>query len=457
MGKLEEISRLYGVESGSPYRHLASDHGMALTLSSDYYDLAHQAYQVRRSSKVRRQVFADRLVTKLMNGAKWDESRVHEAEALHLVSVPLAGEVPPLELVQLLAPPIERLKDMRRENQELWRYSGLLIRTVSMAASKLDRYTAAYHFINQAHGALATSTEDQDNMTKAEAIQQLLLQECGQLTRNVEAGLVEHDKVRRKVNWDGNPPERSLQIEEELVPMRVLARAAAESGRQGCLRIERIIERCGLPDEPDPEDRRLAASSWFLTSNIMYLRSLMSAATVELLARNQDSTYSTEAQRVYASIIEWTRTPLQQSHKLDLTRAALHWAFLNDGNHPYLQRPLLVPIRKDVPRYLAFSVDGKLDVDKCSAELFAHDHNAGVLDNIAHAQTYQILSERGGVGRLGYLSWLDRRRRMVKSQVTDDDIEEQVRSSKTTTTVMLSNAARMVVRSGRYRYVLQGL
>ncbi|OUS97283.1 hypothetical protein CA951_02750 [Rhodococcus sp. NCIMB 12038] len=359
---------------------------------------------------------------------------------------------------------MERIKNFRRENPELGRYCGLIERTVSMAASKLDRYTGAFSYINRAHAALRDAPQDRQALTKEEALQQLYLQECGQLARNVEAALVEQDVERRILLRAGTPPTRSLQQGSDLQSIRIVARASAEAGTRACRLLDKIAAEAGLPVLPDPEERRLATSSWFLTSNIMFVRALLLAATVELSAGMVDSDYLRSVPDLYARIVErpypsqpGSSASPSRNHLLDLTRIALHWSFLNQGTHPYIKRSITLGLRKGIPAHLTDSVAGVLDAAACSQYLTQYGHDAGILDNLAHAETYLLFTNHGGTGPHSYQRWLaDSRAR----HVVDDDqtaAEEFVRRTEQPTYGLMSRSARMVVRSNRYSEVLAGV
>ncbi|MBT9299004.1 hypothetical protein KKP62_28950 [Rhodococcus sp. GOMB7] len=443
------------------YRESVAETIIPQRTSGYYRDLTHQAYEARGGSKVRRVGLAHLLATRILSdGHDHGQSRIFEAEALHIVSVPLASEIPPAELSALLVPCAVRLNELRRQNPELGRYCGLIERTVSMSASKLDRYTGAFAYINRAHIAMHDAPHNSRNLTKEEALQQLYLQECGQLARNVEAALVEQDAERRALLRAGNPPTRSLRAGADLRAIRIVARASAEAGARACRLLDKIATEVGLPAVPDPEERRLATASWFLTSNIMYMRSLLLAATVEQSAGSFHSTYLQNVPDLFARVVEvpvsshmGANAAPSKSHLLDLTRIALHWSFLNHGAHPYIQRPLSLGIRRGVPPHLIAGVDGNLDAAVCSAYLTSHGHDAGILDILAHSETYLLFTHQGGIGAQSFQQWLiDRRANRIVAQ--DDPDTDEIRKTQRPTHQLMVRSAKMVIQSGRYREVL---
>lgn len=446
-------------------RSMASE--MGVSVSGDYHDLPHQAYDARKLGADHRFGFAGALIVDIMESDPKDRGLVYRAEALHLVSVPMLNEQAPRDLVEMLAPALDTLVAQRRDFPELHRYSGLLLRTASLAASKLDSYTHALEVMNRAHHHLNTDRE----LTKRTAIylaevrQQIYLQECGQLARNVEAALLEQDRDRVLRSIDGELPDRDLDRGEELRALRVVARAAAEAGARAAYWINFVKKQEGLPEQVNPDNRRLSVSSWYVTCMIMYMRSLLLAGLVELCAGGDALPYLTRVPDVWASVIEkhaaadrqHAEPKLDTSHRMDLTRNALLWAFLHGGDHPYRPRPWTF-IREGVPEYLYKPNGARLDTMTCSTELAAETHNAGILDNLAHRDTYLLFSERGGSGALGYDSWLSQRHVRLKSVVhAEDPNPKEIRTVGGPTLAHLKGAAEMVRRSGRYEKVTYGL
>lgn len=448
------------------YRESVAELVSPFRTSGNYRDLPHQAYDARAASKARRVGLAHALASRLLNdNASDSQARLFEAEALHIVSIPLSSEIPPAELTAMLLPCSVRLEQLRHTDPQLGRYSGLIERTVSMAASKLDLYTYAFDRINRAHHALHDAPQDRESMTREEVLQQLYLQECGQLARNVEAALIEQDPVLREQLRAGQPPAKSLWSVSNPRALRVVARAGAESGYRACRLLDSIAAEAGLPSVPNAEERRLATSGWFLTSNIMYLRALLLAATVELGARHTDTTYLRDVPGLYTRIVEaplasahlGTSTTPAKSHLLDLTRIALHWSFLNNGAHPYVPSGLARGLRPGIPNHLIKSVDGRLDTTACSQFLAQHSHDAGILDILAHIETYSLFGERGGGGSHSYYQWLDNTRsRTVAVDDLSDGRDPSRRTHRPTHRLTL-RAAHMVIRTGRYRNVLDDM
>ncbi|MEN4476198.1 hypothetical protein [Mycolicibacterium cosmeticum] len=438
---------------------------------SDYQDLPAMAYQARQQPRDNREKFARRLAnTIVVKDGVSSQATVFGAEALHIVSTTLAGELPPRDLIELLRAPIMELRDRRRDAPELGYYCGLLVRTVSMAASKLDNYTGAFHHTNQAHRAyrLTHGSSKTRRAVRDEAQQQVYLQECGQLIRNVEAGLVESDPAARARQLDGEPPDTCLDAELELAPMLIIARAGAEAGRRACSILDRIKLERALDTKPDPERRTLAVRSWVLTADIMYMRALLLASLIELCVpqrdRNDPPPYLDEVARMYSritevSLLETDHPTLTIPHQMDLTRNVLLWSFLTNTRHPYVKsRDSLVRVRDKLPKYFVEADRGRLDTAACSAALAARNHNAGILDNLGRSEPYRRLIDLSGPRAASYGSWLAERHKYRRSRIeSDPDLEVlDVRAANATTRARLRHAARMVIRSGRYSSVRHG-
>jgi hypothetical protein len=319
--------------------------------------------------------------------------------------------------------------------------------------------------MNRAHAQLRSAKRARSAIYIAEAWQQVYLQECGQLSRNVEAALLEQDRERTRLNLHhGRLPGTLLDPVEELRPLRIAARAAAESGRRALSLINFVKTQEGLPAAVEPEKRRLSVSSWYVTCAIMYMRALLMAGLIELCANADPSRYLLGVPPLWASVIEkhpvadgHTEPKLETAHRMDLTRNALLWAFLHSGEHPYVSVPA-AGIREGVPKYLWHPDGSKLDTRRCADEIARRKHNAGILDNLAHVNTYRLLVDRGGRGPYGYEAWLDHRHRRLTTIVdVDDPTPAEIRTVGSPTLQFLKASARMVVYSRRYDNVLHDL
>ncbi|MEH6807076.1 MAG: hypothetical protein V7697_28955 [Rhodococcus erythropolis] len=458
----ESISR-YAAGEHYPeqlYRLMDLGKEIGVQVSEDYYALPHEAYSARRESRDYRKGFAGNLIGQILSSEPSTQGWVHRAEALHIVSVPLLGEADPEELMALLGPALDVLLQRRRETPELHRYCALLLRTVSLTASKLDRYGEAFFWMNKAHAQLTAAPRKRTAILVAEAWQQTYLQECGQLSRNVEAALIEQNRLVTAQNLFGRRPNRILNAREKN-SLRVVARAAAESGRRAVSLIEFVRNEEGLPSTADGESRRLSVGSWYITCNIMYMRALLLAGLVELCVGADPSPFLRSVPSLWATVIEQSPEPsghvnstLTQENRMDLTRNGLLWAFLHGGDHPYVPS-IRAPIKAGVPEYLHSSPDLRLDTIECAHEIAKAKHNAGILDNLAHVDTYRLLVDRSGSGPKGYDAWVTERHTRLGSVIDVNDPSREMRTVGSPTLHYLHTSAFMVRNSQRYNSVLR--
>lgn len=423
----------------------------------DHQDLPHLAYETRTQTKEKREAFALRVVSSILFDTASSQERACQAQALHIVATTLASDLPPAQLIDLLKPAIAQLSDHIRDAPDVACFHALLVRTISMASSKLDRYTGAFYQMHLAQTALNNNhPAGQSRQLRLEARQQLYLQECGQLIRHVEAGLVESNPAKRKLHLLGHPPTSTIHKRLELGPMRVLARAGAEAGRRSCVLLERLQRQRDLAATPDPDEGTLATTSWLTTARIMHLRAVLLSTLVEMLCGVEHPDRLNDVPVLYANIVETDGSKaelpsLTVTNRMDLTRNVLLWSFLGDTSIPY-RRPTrgLRTLRRDVPNYLVEPVDGRLNTVACSDALAAEGHNAGILDNLGRREPFTLLGERSGSAPSNnYSSWLDLRRGRQRARMTIDPMAApEVRTSQQA--AHLARAAGMVIRCGRY-------
>ncbi|MGH3768654.1 MAG: hypothetical protein ACRDS0_22340 [Pseudonocardiaceae bacterium] len=132
------------------------------------------------------------------------------------------------------------------------------------------------------------------------------------------------------------------------------------------------------------------------------------------------------------------------SHRMDLTRVALHYSFLADGQTPYRQVKG-TKLAKAVPDYLTGTQE-RLDIARCSRELINAGHDAGILDNVAYASVHGVL-EGHSSGR--YERWLQHHRADRVSVTGDVDVQLRLASVGPDLDA-LDYTSRMVERARRY-------
>lgn len=425
--------------SGEPLR------GVPVRLEGDRRDLVQQAYDYRGADHgvEERLGMAAQLARQL---AEDDSAGWHVAMSLHLLAFTLSGQIPPRQLIVLLNPPVTTLSRRAVREPEMLRFAALLVRTVSMAANKADDYVAAFYSINRAHRLLGLAEVGGDRMTM-EALQQIYLQESGQLARNAEVGLLELDRARRiTLHKHGDQPKRRLN-ERVLHQIRVLARASVSAGANASRIVARLrTDQQGLPATVSADNDHLAVASWAVTANIMFMRALLLLATADFATGKNGARRVEMVPYLYWQTVTTEDAIFQTSHSMDLTRVALHYSFLADGMTPY--RKVNVKGKKlanAVPGYLA-DTHPMLDKARCSSELIKAGHNAGILDNIAFSKVHEILQKYSSQH---YEPWLQRHRSDRIAQTGDVDVQLRLASAGPELDA-LDYTARMVERTRRY-------
>lgn len=423
-------------------------HRVRLRLESDSRDLIQQAYNYRREGDVDdRLSMAQQLADKL---ARDDSASWHVAMSLHLLAFTLSGQIRPRRLIALLDPPITTLSKRAVHEREMIRFAALLVRTVSMAANKADDYVNAFHSINQAHRLVGLAGKlggPRDRLTM-EALQQVCLQESGQLARNAEVGLLELDRTRRlQLHSDhGDQPARRLNP-GLLSRIRLLARASvmASATASRIMADLRSDQERVPPADASAEDEHLAVANWSVTANIMFMRALLLLATVDFAAgKGGDGERKVEMiPGLYWQTVTTKNATFQTSHSMDLTRVALHYSFLADGQTPYRQVKG-TKLAKAVPDYL--TNPREIDITRCSDELISAGHDAGILDNIAYKSVHRVLQRHSP---RHYERWLQSHR--TDRVTVTGDVDVQLRLATVGPDLdALDYTSRMVERTRRY-------
>jgi len=419
--------------------------GVPVRLAEDRRDLIQQAYDHRGADHgvEERLGMAVQLARRLArdDSAGWDV-----AMSLHLLAFTLSGQIPPKRLIALLDPPVTALSRRAVREPEMLRFAALLVRTVSMAANKADDYVAAFYSINRAHRLLGPAEVGRDRMTM-EALQQIYLQESGQLARNAEVGLLELDRTRRiRLHDHGDRPRRRLNP-GVLHQIRVLARASVSAGANASRIMAQLrTDHQGLPAEASADDDHLAVATWSVTANIMFMRALLLLATADFAAGKNGERRVDTIPYLYWQTVMTENVKFQTSHSMDLTRVALHYSFLVGGKTPY--RRAKVKGRKladAVPEYLT-DTNPMLDITRCSYELIKANHDAGILDNIAFSEVHNILQKHSSQH---YEPWLQRHRTDRTGRTGDVDVQLRLASAGPELDA-LDYTSRMVERTRRY-------
>ncbi|MGW5230380.1 hypothetical protein ACWEP5_36295 [Nocardia niigatensis] len=317
-------------------------------------------------------------------------SRSEYAHALHLVTVPLSGQIEPQTLVSLLDKPIKILYTERSDLASL-RFAALLARTDSMAMSKLDNYRAAFTRINRAYTILRKAheiEEAQADLVFLEAMQQIYLQESGQLARNAEAALVEWDHriLTQQIHApdEPHPPKRRLDPKT-----RAAVGTLAWGSTMAAFDASRLVDWIQKALKHH-DGETLYTPTWVVTTENMAMRALLLyATTVALQDRNNNATpWTSMIPSMYRKAVATPGAQLTKNHVMDLIRIGLHYSFLEQGYAPYRDvRKSKQQPAATIPSFLRDDT-GKLDTYACSTSLLENNHNAGILDTLAHERVY---------------------------------------------------------------------
>lgn len=407
----------------------------------EYRDARFDHHRLRVAEELARTVALDK-------SASW-----HVVMSLHLLAVTLSGQIAPMRTIALLAAPIDTLVNrvVSEGDREMVRFAALLVRTVSMAASKADNYVLAFAQINRAHELIraAYARDEHPDRLTLEALQQVCLQESGQLARNAEVGLLELNQATRAELQRGELPARGLKP-EILRRIRVLALASVNAAGTAS-RITAQLHTPGreLPAIAAGESESLAVANWVVTANIMFMRAILLLATVESAAGGNCGDRLDWVPPLYLQTVTTKGATFQKSHCMDLARVALHYSCMANGATPYRVCKLAgVRLANGVPGYLT---DGKplLDMARCSQELIAGGHDAGILDNIAFSQVHRVLQKRSSQR---YEGWLQGHREARQTLIDrTGDLDVQLRLAATGPDA-LHYTSRMVERRSRYAW-----
>ncbi|MGB8994639.1 MAG: hypothetical protein WCC65_04940 [Pseudonocardiaceae bacterium] len=417
-------------------------------LEEDPRDLVHQAYAHRGVDyRVEQRLgMAEQLADRL---ARDESASWQVAMSLHLIAFNLSAQIPPRQLIALLDLPVTTLSRRAIAEPEMLRFAALLARTVSMAANKADEYIAAFYTINRAHqliGFAFQSGARRDRRTM-EALQQVYLQESGQLARNAEVGLLELDRGRRLALHSDHGDRPARRLDRGLLRrIRVLARAsvitsAAASRIMADLRTDQDRE---LPVVGSAEDEHLAVANWSVTANIMFMRALLLLATTDFAAGKDGTRRVDMIPYLYWQTVTTRGATFQTSHSMDLTRVALHYSFLADGRTPY-RRVKGASLANAVPEYLT-DTRLMLDTVRCSQELIGAGHDAGILDNVAFKTVHNVLQR---CSSRHYETWLQGHR--TDRVTATGDVDAQLRLASAGPELdALDYTSRLVERTRRY-------
>lgn len=357
----------------------------------------------------------------------------HQAHALHLVAVPLSSQIKPQELMRILDRPI-RMITAQCSDLESLRFAALLARTSSMAMSKLDSYTEAFYGINRAYALLKKARENPAatrDLVFLEAMQQVYLQESGQLARNAEAALLEWNPsvFARQVAHpeDIHRPERRL-TNQTRKSLRVLAWGSTVAAFNAM----RLVGTIGRIRQEQPQES-LYTPTWLMTTENMAMRALLLYTTI--VALDGDGAAVEPALSMIPAMYRTTITAVgavpSTNHIMDLVRVSLHYSFLAEGRTPCrdVARSRVKPLAS-IPEFLRRDT-GRLDLDACSASLLDNNHTANILDTIAYSGIYDLLQARSGTTSRDktYEPWVRQHRALRLHRTNGENLQLRVAKS----------------------------
>lgn len=307
-------------------------------------------------------------------------------------------------------------------NRDPGPYAALLLRAITIVHSKHHRYEHAEQWLGTAwrviRPTLNTEVDSEGFIKKREAAQQVALQASGMYMRIMEFRLA--DPAHRRAS--------GARAEAAWRELRLLARLGLGAVGFALNELTMINDVFGLLDQPSRT--QASSNAWSVHTRCMYIRALLLQATLEAVEADRRGTgelhrqWERERMRVFLDAVpllyaEATHWPLTQNNINELTRAALHYAFLSGMS--FLQ-PSAGPT--PLPRHLTAArmqpgpdgtAEPRFDVDGATQYLLDQGHDAGILASITHPEVHAALERRsrpfpatdGRGGNSPYRLWLE--------------------------------------------------
>ena len=330
-------------------------------------------------------------------------------------------------LESMLAPTMRYL--LLDSNRDPGPYASLLLRAITIVHSKHHRYTHAEQWLGTAwrwvRPSLNLEVGSAGFVKKREAAQQVALQASGMYMRMLEFRLA--DPAHRRAT-----PSRADVTWREL---RLLAKLGLGSAGFALNELTKIDEVFELPER---RSRAQASSkAWLVNTRCMYMRGLLLQATLEAVEADRCGTgelyerWERERMQVFLNAVpllyrEATSRPLSQTYLNELTRIALHYAFLSGMKLlPPGAGPTPLPPHLKAPKAWPGPngrVEYRFDVHRATQDLLDQGHDAGILASIAHPEVRAALARRSrprpirdsGVEDSPYQEWLETEERIDK-------------------------------------------
>lgn len=280
-------------------------------------------------------------------------------------------------------------------------YAALLLRAITIVHSKHHRYAQAEQWLGTAWGVLrpklAIEVAGAGFVKNREAAQQVALQASGMYMRMLEFRLA--DPAHRRAT--------ASQADAAWRELRLLARLGLGAAGFALNELTAIDDVFGLPERNSRT--RASSKAWSVNTRCMYMRALLLQATLEAVQadrhgageahrrreRGRVRVFVDAVPRLYAEATSWPLTPAFIN---ELTRIALHYAFLSGLG---FLRPGAGPT--PLPRHLTTAAvlrlpngtaEPRFDVGAATAHLLDQGHDAGILASITHPEVRAALERR---------------------------------------------------------------
>ncbi|MFF5173839.1 hypothetical protein ACFY3U_14505 [Micromonospora sp. NPDC000089] len=279
-------------------------------------------------------------------------------------------------------------------------FVSTLERSVTIVHSKHNNFRDAEQRLIRAFshldGLLANASPGGAGYVKLrEAAQQVALQSSGMYMRLLELCLAEPSLLAE------------LDQQTRWATLRQLGELGLQSAAYAYAELNDIDARWPLPDKK--EMSRAATKRWLVNTRCMHMRALLLQATLEAVeadragSRTQRHYLERGSVRPLVDAVpslfrEATALPLTATYINELTRSAIHYAFLS-GMTPLVATAPQSALPGHLVQARRRIGDGALsyaefDLDGATAHLLAQRHNAGILACIAHPEVVAALERR---------------------------------------------------------------
>jgi len=321
-------------------------------------------------------------------------------------------------LESMLAPTMRYLLEPR-SGRDPGPYAALLLRAITIVHSKHHRYAPAEQWLGAAWRVIRPTLDSEVGegfIKQREAAQQVALQASGMYMRMLEFRLA--DPAHRRAM-----PSQADATWREL---RLLARLGLGSAGFALNELTKMGGVFGLPDRRSRA--RASSKAWVINTRCMYMRGLLLQATLEAVEADRHGTgklhlqWEREHVRVFLDAVplvyaEATSQPLTPTYINELTRIALHYAFLSGLSFLKPSASLTTSASTQHLTTAKRQSNGTalFNVDQASVHLLKQGHDAGILASITHPEVLEALERRSQslpatgdhTGKSPYRLWLE--------------------------------------------------